>query len=99
MIEKDATKFQLTYFPIPADILEAKNALLSISDNSENNTKKIQIALVSIFNGHMVMLDGEMFGLRNYEAFIKKAQQLCDCNESKIEDCKKRLMDWFAKCE
>lgn len=77
---------------IPREI----NVVIADTQSSEANTRSIQQALISIFDGHFVMLDGKMYGFRNYQEFIEAAKEMCSCNLSEITKLKQMLLDIYV---
>ena len=77
---------------IPCEI----NAVISDTQSSDENTRSIQKSLITIFSGHFVMLDGQIYGLRNYKHFIEKAKELCSCDLSEITKLEQMLLDIYA---
>lgn len=73
-----------------------RNVVIADTQSSEENTRSIQQALISIFDGHFVMLDGKMYGLRNYQKFIETAKELCSCNLSEITKLEQMLLDIYV---
>ena len=72
-----------------------RNVVITDTQSSDENTRSIQQALISIFDGHIVMLDGKMYGLRNYKYFIEKAKELCPCDLTKITELEQVLLNIY----
>ena len=77
---------------IPCEI----NVVIADTQSSDENTRSILKALISIFGGHFVMLDGKMYGLRNYKKFIEEVKELCSCDLSEITKLEQMLSDIYV---
>lgn len=69
-----------------------KNPIISDSQSADENTDSIKTAIDNMFKRHIVMIDGEMFKISEYQRFIDRVSALCECDvNSLIEYVENRL--------